>query len=129
MEVINVNIKKILQKVAGSLNTKIPIITLPIAPIPVQTAYAVPIGNSLVAFTNKSMLMVKQIKNPPYQSKEVLPEVSFALPKQVAKPTSNKPAIISKIQFKIILVFRYFDDGRDHDWFLNRVFYQRLLAN
>ena len=59
--------------------------------------------------------MVKQIKNPPYQSKEVFPEVSFALPKQVAKPTSNKPAIISKIQFKIILVFRYSDDGRDRD--------------
>ena len=73
--------------------------------------------------------MVKLIKNPPYQSKEALPEVSFALPKQVAKPTSNKPAIISKIQFKIILAFRYFDDGRDRDWFLNRVFYQKLLAN
>lgn len=72
---------------------------LPMAPIPVQTAYAVPIGNSLVAFTNKIILIVKQIKNPPYQSKEVLPEVSLAFPKQVAKPTSNKPAIISKIQF------------------------------
>ncbi len=86
-------------------------------------------GNSLVAFTNKSMLIVKQIKNPPYQSKDVFPEVSFAFPKQVANPTSKKPAIISKIQFKIILVFRYFDDGRDRDWFLNRVFYQKLLAN
>ena len=73
--------------------------------------------------------MVKQNKNPPYQNKEVLPEVSFALPKQVAKPTSNKPAIINKIQFKIILVFRYFDDDHDRDWFLNLVFYQRLLAN
>lgn len=73
--------------------------------------------------------MVKLIKNPPYQSKEVVPEVSFALPKQVAKPTSNKPAIISKIQFKIILAFRYFDDGRDRDWFLDRVFCQKLLAN
>lgn len=73
--------------------------------------------------------MVKQIKNPPYQSREVLPEVSFALPKQVAKPTSNKPAIISKIQFKVILVFHYSDDDHDHDWFLNRVFYRKLLAN
>ena len=93
--------KNILQKVAGSLNTKIPIIALPIAPIPVQTAYAVPMGNSLVAFTNNNILIVKQIKNPPYQSKEVFPEVSFALPKQVAKPTSNNPAIISKIQFNL----------------------------
>ncbi len=59
----------------------------------------------------------------------MLPDVSFALPKHVAKPTSNKPAIISKIQFTIILVFRYFDDDHDHDSFLNRVFYQRLLAN
>ena len=129
MEAINVNIKKILQKVAGSLNTKTPIIALPMAPIPVQTAYAVPIGNSLVAFTNKSMLMVKQIKNPPYQSSEMLPEVSFALPKQVAKPTSNKPAIISKIQFKIILVFRYFDGDRGRDWFLNLIFYRKLLVS
>lgn len=45
----------------------------------------------------------------------MLPEVSFALPKQVAKPTSNKPAIISKIQFKIISIFRCFDDDRDRD--------------
>ncbi len=126
---MSVNIKNILQKVAGSLNSKIPIIALPIAPIPVQTAYAVPMGNSLVAFTNKTILMVRQIKNPPYQNTEVLPVVSFALPKQVAKPTSNKPAMISKIQFKIILVFRYFDDGRDRDWFLNPIFYRKLLAN
>ena len=102
---------------------------LPIAPIPVQTAYAVPIGNSLVAFTNKIILIVRQIKKPPYQNIEVFPVVSFALPKQVAKPTSNKPAMINKIQFKIILVFRYFDGGRDRDWFLNRVFYQTLLVN
>lgn len=98
MDAIKVNMKNILQKVAGSLNTKIPMMALPTAPIPVQTAYAVPIGNSLVAFTNNSILMVKQIKNPPYQSIDVLPEVSFAFPKQVAKPTSNNPAIISKIQ-------------------------------
>jgi hypothetical protein len=34
----------------------------------------------------------------------MFPVASFALPKQVAKATSNNPAIISKIQF-IILVY------------------------
>lgn len=38
IEPIRVVIKNSLQKVAGSLNTKIPINTVPTAPIPVQTA-------------------------------------------------------------------------------------------
>ncbi len=37
------------QKVAGSLNMKIPTSTVPTAPIPVHTAYAVPIGSVSVA--------------------------------------------------------------------------------
>ncbi len=73
--------------------------------------------------------MVKHTKNPPYQRKDIFPEVSLAFPKQVANPTSNKPAIISKIQFKIISVFRYFGVGRDRDWFLNPIFYQKRLAS
>ena len=101
MDKINVVMKNTRQKVAGSLKTMIPTKTLPTAPIPVQTAYAVPIGNSLVAFTNNNMLMERHTKKPPYQSKEVFPEVSFAFPRQVAKPTSNKPAIMSKIQFNL----------------------------
>lgn len=38
IEAINVVTKKMRQKVAGSLKKKIPIKTLPTAPIPVQTA-------------------------------------------------------------------------------------------
>src|SRR5690606_3550046 len=38
IEAIRVEIKNTLQNVAGSLNTNIPIRTVPIAPIPVQTA-------------------------------------------------------------------------------------------
>lgn len=38
IEAIRVVMKKILQKVTGSLNTKIPTNTVPTAPIPVQTA-------------------------------------------------------------------------------------------
>ncbi len=45
IEPIKVVMKSKRKKVAGSLNTKIPIRTVPTAPIPVQTAYAVPIGN------------------------------------------------------------------------------------
>jgi hypothetical protein len=44
MDAINVVIKNNRQKVAGSLKIKIPIKTVPTAPIPVQTAYQVPIG-------------------------------------------------------------------------------------
>ena len=42
---ISVVKKKILVQVAGSLKIRIPINTVPTAPIPVHTAYAVPIGN------------------------------------------------------------------------------------
>ncbi len=103
IEAIKVVIKKILQKSAGSLKIKTPTKTVPTAPIPVQTAYAVPIGNVCVALYNNSMLMVRQIKNPIIHKTAVVPEFSLALPKQVAKPTSNKPPIISKIQFIFIV--------------------------
>jgi hypothetical protein len=56
-------------------------------------------GKVCVAFTNKTMLIVRQSKKPVYQYMVKFPVVSFALPKQVAKATSNKPAIIMMIQF------------------------------
>jgi hypothetical protein len=49
MEIIRVLRKKIRQKLAGSLKINIPSNTVPTAPIPVHTAYAVPIGNVCVA--------------------------------------------------------------------------------
>lgn len=43
--------------------------------------------------------MAKQTKNPTIQSVDSVPEVSLALPKQDANPTSNNPAITKSIQF------------------------------
>ncbi len=100
IEAIKVDIKNKRQKVAGSLNTIIPISTVPTAPMPVHTAYAVPIGITCVTLTSKYILMAKQIRKPMYQYMDSVPAVSFALPKQVAKTTSNNPAITNKIQFK-----------------------------
>lgn len=98
IDAINVERKKIRQKVAGSLNTKIPTRTIPTAPIPVQTAYAVPIGNTCVALYNRIMLIERHAKNPNIQYIEIFPVVSFALPKHEANPTSKSPAMTSKIQ-------------------------------
>lgn len=99
MEAIRVKMKNILQKSVGSLNKIIPMITVPTAPIPVHTAYAVPIGNDNVARYNKNMLMERQTKKPVIHQADVDPVVSLAFPKQVAKPISKKPAMIKRIQF------------------------------
>src|SRR3954471_523113 len=107
MDVISVIRKKIFQKSAGSLNTKIPIKAVPMAPIPVQTAYAVPIGSVCVALINNNILMVNETKNPPYHRYISLPVVSFAFPKQEAKATSNNPAIIKMIQFIFCFVAKF----------------------
>ncbi len=100
---INVDRKKIRQKVAGSLKTNIPTKTMPTAPMPVHTAYAVPIGNVCEALYKSAILMIRQNKNPKRYNVETIPLVSFALPRQKAKPVSNKPAIINKTQFKLRL--------------------------
>lgn len=52
----SVVIKKSLQNVAGSLNTRMPIRTVPTAPIPVHTGYAVPTGIVLTAFARNNIL-------------------------------------------------------------------------
>ena len=64
MDAIRVKMKNTLQKSAGSLKKNIPTNTVPTAPIPVHTAYAVPIGNDCDALYNRIILMVKQTKNP-----------------------------------------------------------------
>lgn len=104
IDIIKVLMKKTRQKVAGSLKIKIPTSTLPTAPIPVQTAYAVPIGSSFVTFTSKTILIVRQTKNPAYQKIIVFPDDSLAFPRHVANATSNKPAIINSIQFILLVV-------------------------
>jgi len=77
---------------------------VPTAPIPVHTAYAVPIGSVCVAFINRYMLIVRQNTKPVYQYVAIVPCVSLALPKQVANPTSNKPAMINITQFIVIAI-------------------------
>src|SRR5688572_30407762 len=96
---MSVVMKNNLQKSAGSLKKIIPIRTVPTAPIPVHTAYAVPMGSVCVALYSKTMLIERQTKNPVIHQMELLPDVSRALPRQVANPTSNKPAIIKRNQF------------------------------
>ncbi len=47
------------------------------------------------------MLTVNEIKKPKYHQYIVTPADSLAFPKQNAKATSNKPAIIKMIQLTI----------------------------
>ena len=63
-ETIRVEMKKSRQNCAGSLKKIIPTMTVPTAPMPVQTAYAVPIGKVWVALYKSIMLMHKQMKKP-----------------------------------------------------------------
>jgi hypothetical protein len=56
-------------------------------------------GKVCVTLYNKYILTVKHAKNPTIHHIDELPEVSLALPKQVANPTSKSPAIIKSIQF------------------------------
>lgn len=73
-------------------------ITVPTAPMPVHTAYAVPIGKVCVALFNRIKLKVMEIKKPMLHFTLVKLFESF---KQVVKPTSKKPAIINIIQFML----------------------------
>ncbi len=92
--------KKILQKLVGSLKKNIPTKTVPTAPIPVHTAYAVPKGSCWVALTNNVMLISKNMQNAEYHKYSLaLLVASFAFPKLKVKPTSHNPAIINMIQF------------------------------
>lgn len=99
IEPINVAMKNTLQKPAGSLKTNIPISAVPTAPMPVHTAYAVPIGRVCVAFTSRTILQVNAKRNPAYHMYIVVPVVSFAFARHDANATSNNPATINIIQF------------------------------
>ncbi len=104
IEPMSVIMKNILQKLACSLNTNTPISAVPTAPIPVQTAYEVPMGKDWVAFTSNNILMDNEARNPKYHIYISWPDASFAFPKQNAKMTSNRPAIIKIIQFIVRLL-------------------------
>jgi hypothetical protein len=81
MELMSVQIKNSRQKSAGSLKKNIPTSTL----------------------YSKYILMLMVIKKPTTHNTDVVPDVSFAFPKQVVKPTSNNPAIMRMIQFMIMI--------------------------
>lgn len=87
------------QKCTGSLNIQIPSNAVPTAPIPVHTAYAVPIGRVWVALYRRAILMAREARKPISHQVAVVPVENFALPRQNAKPTSNNPAIIRISQF------------------------------
>src|SRR5690606_35503059 len=64
-DITSVDRKNIRQKVRGSLNSKIPITTVPIAPIAPQTAYAVPTGIAFsppIALKSKYILILTEIR-------------------------------------------------------------------
>ena len=64
IERIKVVIKNKRPKVAGSWKNRIPTNTVPTAPIPVQTGYAVPMGNVCAAFASRNMLKITEITIP-----------------------------------------------------------------
>lgn len=75
--------------------------TVPTAPMPVQTGYAVPMGSVCVALASRAILsMLKHIK-PPIHAHHSMPSVSLALPRQKVKATSQSPAAIRINQFII----------------------------
>jgi len=84
----------ILIKVTGSLKKIIPKIVVPAAPIPVQTAYAVPIGRTFSDQASKEKLPDAKTKNPMLGQIFVKLFESLSI---VAKPTSRMPAVITAI--------------------------------
>src|SRR5690606_30646 len=66
MDPMRVVIKTNRHNVAGSLKKIMPTSTVPTAPMPVHTAYAVPSGSVCVALTSKAMLAVRHTRKLPY---------------------------------------------------------------
>ena len=98
---MRVIVKNKRQKVAGSLKIKIPMITVPTAPMPVHTGYAVPRGIVLVAFVRSTILSTQSKAKAIYQNTAFVPVERLPLPRQNANPVSQSPAIIKIIQFII----------------------------
>jgi len=79
----------------GSLKIIIPKIAVPAAPIPVQTAYAVPIGRTFSDQASREKLPDANTKNP--MLGQILVKLFESLSID-AKPTSSNPAVITAIQ-------------------------------
>jgi hypothetical protein len=76
----------------GSLKMIMPKIAVPAAPIPVHTAYAVPIGKTLSDQLSKEKLPAAKTIKPRLGHSFVNPFESLSI---VAKPTSSRPAVIT----------------------------------
>ena len=83
--------KKILAAVTGSLNSTIPTITAPSAPIPVQMAYEVPRGSCFVAWERNRKLKIIPTTVRIVYFKSVNPSENFI---HVDQNTSSPPAMI-----------------------------------
>lgn len=94
--------------VVGSPRKAMPQSTVPTAPIPVQTAYAVPIGNDLVATPSNPTLMANATMVPTLGHKRVNPSVNLRLTAQVI---SNSAAMIRMTHdIHLLLVARVVPD-------------------
>ena len=78
----------------GSLKIIIPKIAVPAAPIPVQTAYAVPIGRTFSDHASNEKLPDAKTKKPMLGQIFVKLFESLSI---VAKPTSRSPAVMTAI--------------------------------
>ena len=68
MEMMRVVMKNRRQKVAGSWKKRMPMSTVPTAPMPVHTGYAMLMGRVWVAFANSHMLAMVNSRKPPIHS-------------------------------------------------------------
>src|SRR5574344_147253 len=99
IDITSVEIKNNLQKVAGSLNTTMPIRTVPTAPMPVHIGYAVPRGIVRTAFARKNILNKEDNRNEVHQRYSGPLRASFVLPKEYVISISKTLAEKRKIQF------------------------------
>lgn len=90
MDAIRQNRKKSRHKSVGSPNQKMPIKAVPNAPMPVQTAYAVPKGIVLRLKESAEKLKIERSKKATVGP--VREKLSDSL-RKVVKPISNNPAI------------------------------------
>ena len=104
MDIIRVKIKKSLPKLTGSLKKRMPIRTVPTAPIPVQTAYAVPIGSVFRTFVTMYKLSAIALAVPMHHKPFSRPTVLLTLFKQKVKTSSMHPDTTKRNQF-IIFIF------------------------
>ena len=90
----NIHKNTIFPILTGSLNQRIPTIAVPAAPIPVNIAYAVPIGIVFIALANKKKLIIRNNIVMMDGTSSVKPCASF---KPIAHIISVNPAITSRI--------------------------------